>query len=411
VVADGRVFLTAFENERLFTIGIDALTGAELWRREAPRPRATKRPVNTPVSPTPATDGKAVYVLFEDFGLIAYTADAGKELWQRPLGPFVLPYGLGASPLVADDRLIVLIDQDQGSFLASFATKDGREAWRVERPEAQHGFSTPSLYRPARGVAQLVVLGSYELAGYALPTGEKLWWVGGMAWQAKGSPVIDGDTVYVNSSMPNMSELDNHGKLGDFKSVLKERDLNHNGKIDEAEAPAESMKKLWFLYDLDKDGALDEHEWSVAQARDAAKSGLYAVKLGGSGDLTEKAVVWRYERSLPNIPTPLCYRGVLYVLREGGILTTLDPVTGRVQKQGRLEGALDPYFASPVAGDAKLFIASQEGKLTVVKAAAEWEVLGQASLGEEIWATPAIADSRLYVRTQKALYCFGPKKG
>jgi outer membrane protein assembly factor BamB len=120
-------------------------------------------------------------------------------------------------------------------------------------------------------------------------------------------------------------------------------------------------------------------------------------------------VRWRHERSLPNIPTPLVYRGVLYLLREGGILTTFDPATGKVLKQGRLEGALDPYFASPIAGDGKVFFASRSGKVSVVKAAGEFELIGVSDLGEEVWSTPALADGRLLIRTQKALYCFGRK--
>lgn len=408
VVEDGRVYLTGFEAEKLLTLCFDAQTGKELWRREAPRERTSKRPVNTPVSTTAATDANGVYVLFEDFGLLAYSKD-GEERWKKPLGPFKLPYGLGASPIVVDGRLILLIDQDTDSYLAAFDPKNGRQLWRTERPEAQHGFSTPVVYRPGHGDPQLVVLGSHELTGYALSTGQRLWWVRGMAWQAKSTPVIEGARVYVNSSMPNMSELDKREKLPDFAFVLKIRDADKDGRISQDEAPYDAMKKLWFLYDLDGDALLDEREWKVAQSRDSARSGLFAIDLGGRGDLTESAVRWRHERSLPNIPTPLVYRGVLYLLREGGILTTFDPATGKVLKQGRLEGALEPYFASPIAGDGKVFFASKEGKVSVVKAAAEFELLGVSDLGEEVWSTPALADGRLLIRTQKALYCFARK--
>jgi outer membrane protein assembly factor BamB len=406
VVARGRIYVTAHDGDKLLTLCLDARTGAVRWRREAPRARTTKRPVNTPVSSTPATDGSSVYVLFEDFGLLAYDRD-GAELWRAPLGPFKLPYGIGSSPIVADGKLIVLIDQDKDSFLAAYDARDGRVLWRTERPEAQHGFSTPVVHRPRRGPAQLVVLGSHELAGYALGSGEKLWWVRGMAWQAKSTPVIDGDRVYANSSMPTLSELDKRDKLAEFAEALARHDADRDGRIAEGEAPAEAMRKLWFLYDLDRDGVLDEREWRVARSRDEARSGLYAVKLGGTGDLTDSHLLWRHERSLPNLTTPLLYRGVLYLVREGGILTTLDPGSGKVLKQGRLEGALDPYSASPVAGDGKVYFASQGGKLAVVKAAAEWELLEVSDLGEEVWATPAIADRRLFIRTQKALYCFG----
>jgi outer membrane protein assembly factor BamB len=128
---------------------------------------------------------------------------------------------------------------------------------------------------------------------------------------------------------------------------------------------------------------------------------------GGRGDLTDKAVIWRYEKGLPNIPSPLLYKNVLYLLREGGILTALNPATGEVLKQGCLQGALDPYFASPVAADDKIFTVSLNGKLAALKAGAEWEILSVGDLGEECWATPASADGRLYVRTVSAICCFG----
>jgi len=100
---------------------------------------------------------------------------------------------------------------------------------------------------------------------------------------------------------------------------------------------------------------------------------------------------------------------VMYVLREGGIMTALDPGKGTVLKQGRIEGALDPYYASPVAGDDKIYTLSQSCKLGVLKAGAEWSVLAVNDLKDDCWATPAIADGRLYVRTQSAMYCFGKK--
>jgi outer membrane protein assembly factor BamB len=117
-------------------------------------------------------------------------------------------------------------------------------------------------------------------------------------------------------------------------------------------------------------------------------------------------VLWRYEKGLQNIPSPLLYKDVLFMLREGGILTSLNPADGKVLKQARVEGAVDSYFASPMVADGKLITASQEGKVAVIRPEAEWQVLSVGDFGEEIWATPAAADRQLFVRTQKALYCF-----
>jgi outer membrane protein assembly factor BamB len=95
------------------------------------------------------------------------------------------------------------------------------------------------------------------------------------------------------------------------------------------------------------------------------------------------------------------------MINDGGILTTLDAASGEVKKQGRLRGAMDNYYASPVAGDGKVFFVSRTGIVTVLKAGGEQEVLGVSDLDDEVAATPAIADGRIYVRTRHTLYCFG----
>jgi len=107
VVSGNRIFLTAFEKEKIFTLAIDRLSGNVLWKQEAPRAKVTKRPVNTPVSSTPVTDGENLYVFFEDFGLISYAAADGKERWRYPYSSFNAPYGMAASPILVDGKLIL----------------------------------------------------------------------------------------------------------------------------------------------------------------------------------------------------------------------------------------------------------------------------------------------------------------
>jgi outer membrane protein assembly factor BamB len=129
--------------------------------------------------------------------------------------------------------------------------------------------------------------------------------------------------------------------------------------------------------------------------------------LGGRGDMTEKNLLWRYTKSLPNVPSPLLYKNVLYLMKEGGILTSLDAATGDVLKQSRLPDAPGPYFSSPVVADNKIYTVSEEGKVTVLKPGGQWEILAVNALNDESHATPAIADGRLYIRTGSTLYCFG----
>lgn len=405
VVTRDRVFVTAHEGPTLFTICLDRDSGKVLWRRESPKHLAEKpKGPNSPVSPSPATDGRNVYVLFDVFGLISYGPD-GEERWRLPLAPFNTPYGFGSSPVLEGDTLLLLADQDSGSYLLAVHKDTGKTIWRRERPEATHGFPSPVVYRPAGGAAQIIVSGAFQVAGYSLANGEKLWWVNGLGWQAKSMPVIGDGVVYVHSWMASMTELGTQ-PAPPWLELLAKHDADKDGKLSPEETPDPEIKKLWFLFDLDKDNFLTDYDWSFHRARHAAQNGLYAIRPGGRGDLTASHVLWRYDKSLPNIPSPLLYQGVLYVLREGGILTSLDPASGRVLKQGRVEGAVGAYFASPVAADGKLYLVSKDGKAAVVKAAGEWDVLKVNDLAEETWATPAIADGRIYLRTQQALYCF-----
>ncbi len=110
---------------------------------------------------------------------------------------------------------------------------------------------------------------------------------------------------------------------------------------------------------------------------------------------------------MPQLPTIVTYRDVVYMINDGGILTTFDARTGEVKKQGRLRGAIDNYFASPVAGDGKVYIVSRSGMMVVLKAGGEQEILSVGELDDEVYATPALAGRRLYLRTRSALYCFG----
>ena len=118
---------------------------------------------------------------------------------------------------------------------------------------------------------------------------------------------------------------------------------------------------------------------------------------------------WRVKRNLPYVPSALLYEGLFYMVKSGGIVTSLDPGTGAIVKQGRATGALGEYLASPVAADGKIYTVSEEGKVSVLKAGREWEVLRVNDLREEVYATPAIVDGRLVVRTRGTLYSFGGK--
>jgi outer membrane protein assembly factor BamB len=410
VLSEDRIFLTAFEGDKLLTLCLDRSSGKVLWRREAPRDRVEKLDKrNSPASPSPVTDGQDVYVFFNDFGLLSYTAD-GKERWRTPLGPFNNVYGMGASPILADDKVVLVCDQGTNSYVLAVGKKDGRKRWQTARPEAISGHSTPVLYRPPRGPAVVLAPASFQLTAYSANTGEKMWWVRGLPAEMKSGPVLHGDTVFINGFNTPDNEPGRQVKIEPFAEALARLDANKDGLITAPEAVPDRRLKEYFIYlDLDRDGALDAREWEIFRASMASENGLLAIRMSGSGDITASAVRWKYQRAVPQLPTTLLYQNVLYMINDGGVLSTFDPETGAVLKQGRLRGAVDSYYASPVAGDGKVYFASRSGIVSVLKAGPEQEMLSVNDLEDEIYATPALADGRIYLRTRKTLYCFGQK--
>ena len=407
VFTAGRIFVTAFEGKTLLTICLERASGKVLWRREAPREREEYfEHTNGPASPSPVTDGANVYVFFGDFGLLSYGPE-GDERWRLPLGPFNNVNGHGSSPILADGKLVLICDQDTGSYLLAVDASSGRVLWKTMRPEYTRGYATPAVYRPKNGPAELIVPGSFEVASYAIGTGEKLWWVRGMAWQLKSVPVIDRDRIFV-SGWEIGGDQERRTKIPEFVKALAEDDKNHDGKLSAGEMPP-SYGSEWFAdTDLNHDGYIDEREWLFYQAREAAENCLVAIRGGGRGDVTRSHVLWRYRKALPNTASPLFYEGVIYLVRDG-IFTSLNPENGAVYKQARLTSALGHYWSSPVAADGRIFMVSEDGKVVVLRAAPEWEILAINNLDEDTFATPAILDGRIYVRTRVALYCFAKR--
>ena len=408
-ISGRRIFLTGVEDERLFTFALDRETGRVLWRREAPRPRLQElQEQNHPASPTPATDGKSVYVFFADFGLLSYGPD-GNELWRLPLGPFNNPFGHGSSPILVGDLVLQVSDQDDGSFFIAVDKATGRVVWRTPRALAQRGYATPVVYQPPEGGLQVLVIGSYQLNVYDVVTGKLVWWIRGFPWQIKPTPILTGDAVYLvtraGESDPGEQEV-----VPPFPKALEQLDDDGDGKLSKEEIVDERAIRRFDEYlDLDDSGFLEERDWDQFRMRREGMNALWAYRLGGEGDMTERNFMWKNSSSLPNVPSPLFYRGVLYTLKEGGILTSFDPETGEILKRARLRGALGAYYASPVASDGKIYAVSEEGKVAVIRAGAQWEPLAVNAMDEGSKSTPAIVDEKLYIRTYDALYSFARK--
>jgi outer membrane protein assembly factor BamB len=409
IVAAGRVWITGFEGDQRILLCFDAKTGAPLWRKSVARARAEAvNPQNGPTTPTPATDGNSIFVYYPEFGLLAYDRD-GNERWRVPLGPYGGIQGMAVSPIYVEGKVILLVDTPEEAWLMAFDAATGKLAWKVERPIGWLGsYATPSVYKPKEGASQIVVAGALELTGYQAKTGERLWWARGVTIGPAALPLVAGDSVYT------VETFGGEDAPPPFSSMLKQYDKNKDGKIQLSELTGDSLndKIMYRIFkSIDKntgngDSEVTEEEWNKAFNAGEHAGGLVRTRLNGAGDVTKTNVLWRYTKGIPYVQSALIYNGLLYMIKSGGILTVFDPETGKVLRAARLKDGIGEYYAQPVAGDGKVYFISEGGKVGVIKAGADWEMLSSGEVDGSVVATPAIADSRIYVRTDENLYCF-----
>jgi outer membrane protein assembly factor BamB len=258
-----------------------------------------------------------------------------------------------------------------------------------------------------QGQDQILLPGSFLLTAYEAATGRKLWWVGGLSFEMKSTPVIGGNTLYVNGYGAPVNDPGNKVSVPPADEVWKTADTDGNGTVSKAEFP-KFTAAFWFdVADLDANGSLTKDEWAYYRAALDSENGMLAIRLGGAGDMSDTAIRWKYQRTVPQLPSPLLFGGVLYMINDNGIVTTLNPETGAMIKQGRLTGAPGPHFASPVAANGHIFFTSEAGAVVVVAPGGDITPKVINDLGEDAYATPAFADGRIYVRTVAALYAFG----
>ncbi len=405
-----RIYLTAERDERLLTIGLDRQSGRVLWEAEAPHEVLEEiHATASHATPSPATDGNFVISFFGSCGLFCYDQN-GKFLWKKPMGPFKNDFGSGSSPILVDDRVILCQDHDTDSFLMAVEKYSGRELWTTDRSEFPRNYCTPVIWE-VNGKKQIVVAATLRIVGYDFETGKELWTVRGIARIINMTPVVGDDGILYAACWAPGGDETNRISTVPFAEIIGERDADKNGTLAVNEVPDGPVKERFTQIDRDKDGQItrDEYE-SMRQVFEAARNVVVAIKPGGRGDITDTHVLWRYNKQIPYCPSPVYYRGQLFMIRSGGILAVVDAKTGEPLKQGRI-GATGEYFSSPVAGDGKVFMINQRGRLTVLEATAGWRELSSADFGEDAYASPAIADGRLYVRTNGHLYCFGLPEG
>jgi outer membrane protein assembly factor BamB len=288
-----------------------------------------------------------VVVSFGSQGLYCYNFK-GDLLWKKDLGVIhagkhnnpEYTWGTASSPVIHGKNAIVLCDSLGSGYLAAFDLDSGREVWRIQR-EANPSWSTPGIFEEG-GTTQVVVNAAPLIQSYDFSTRKELWRLGPSTTNTTPTPVFGEGLIF------------------------------------------------------------------VANGYNPTKP-LYAVRPGARGDLSLKegttasdAVVWSDARNGPYMTTPLLYRGILYVVSINGVLTAFEAKTGKQLYQKRI--APGGYTSSPVASDGRIYVGNEEGVIYVVKAGAEFEILGKNSFNEVLMATPAIAQGMLIVRTQHHLW-------
>ena len=406
VIAGGRVFNTALVDGKTFVVTChEAVSGKELWKREFPAgelPRIT--PPNSHASSTAASDGERVYVYFSTLGILAFDAKTGADAWKHevPKPAYLMDWGPGASPVVYEGRVYFAQDDDLNSFLLCLDAKTGQAIWKTPRPEMLAGYSLPVICE-ANGRKDLVVAGSGKLIGYDPATGEERWTSRSLLRTVMTSPVVDGDLIYL--AIQSYGDSTRTLKF----ALLEWLDTNQDGKLARAEMPKEFLERF-DASDKNKDQLIDETEIDTAFQHEnnqaAGGNTIQAVRGGGSGDVTGTHVVWNIDNKSPsNLSSPLVYNKRLHVVKSGGVSSCFSATDGStVWERTRLKNFGD-YYASPVAGDGKVYIAGRNGFVVVLDDKPELTVLAKNDMGGEILATPAIADGRLFIRTRDKVIC------
>jgi outer membrane protein assembly factor BamB len=354
IIWEERIFLNVAEGDELYLWCLDRNKPEVIWKQLLGGGNVKMRKQNMS-SPSPVTDGKAVWVM-TGTGILKGFDFQGKELWTRDIqqdyGRFGLNWGYASSPLLHEDSLYVQVlhgmHTDDPSYVLRVDKGTGRTVWKVDRPttairESPDSYTTPILARSGKQL-ELVISGGDYVTGHDLATGKELWRGGGFnrdnnpAYRVIASPVTMQGLVYVPTRVKP----------------------------------------------------------------------LQAFRAGGRGDVTTSHRVWAFENG-PDVPTPVTDGKYFYTVNDRGIAWCLDAKTGEEIYGGqRLKPAV--YSASPVLADGKIYITSEEGLTTVFRAGPKFEILAENDMAEYTLSSLAVSDGQLFLRTADRLYCIGKRR-
>jgi outer membrane protein assembly factor BamB len=404
VVQGERIYVTAVRGQALLTIALDRRSGETLWEAGAPHDEleAIHR-IGSHAQSTPATDGEHVVSFFGSSGLVCYDS-TGREAWIHRMGPFKNDFGAGSSPVLVEDRVILCQDHDTDSFLAAYDKRTGERLWKTDRSEFARNYCTPVVWE-VEGRKQIVVAATLRVVAYDFDTGQPLWTVRGIARTVCMTPVVGDDGVLYVAGWSAGGDATDRIQVGTFAEAAAAHDKNQNAALEELELPEGPIRERFPQIDRDKDGGISQEEYDYYRNLfDQSHNVVMAIRPGATGDATDTHVKWTSTRHVPFCASPLYDRGQVFTVKDGGIFCSIDAASGKIVKAGRLHGTKN-YYASPVAGDGKIYLVDEEGELSVVSSAARWRLKSSADFGENVYATPAIVEGNIYLRTAGHLYC------
>ena len=406
VVVGDRIYLTGVRDERLVTIALDRATGKLLWEVVAPHEKLEQvHSIGSHAQSSPVADDERVISFFGSSGMFCYDRD-GKLQWQHRMGPFNNDFGAASSPVLVGDKIVLCQDHDTDSFLMALDKRTGKIAWKTDRREFPRNFCSPVVW-DNDGKKQIVIAATLRVAGYDLETGLESWTVRGISRTVCMTPVVGDDNILYVAGWAAGGDKEEPIRVGPFAEALEKLDLNKNGTLEENELGDSPFKQRFTQVDRDNDDRLSREEYEFFRSLfEQGRNLVLAIKPGAKGDASATSVLWTHDRFVPFCASPLYYRNLVFTVKDGGIVTCLDAKSGKSLKSGRLPNT-GSYYASPVAGDGKVFMLNQDGKLSVLAATGDWKVVHSADFAEDCYATPALVDGRVYLRTAGFLYCFG----
>ena len=423
VVVAGRVFVSSMIDENHVGLhAYDAATGESLWTRSWETAKmAEVHKTNSHSATTPAADESRVYFYFSTLGLIAVDAETGNDVWnyKMPVPFFVFKWGPAMSPVLHKDKVIFCQDDDLYPAMIALDKATGNVLWKDDRNDQAVNYSHPVIVSTTNG-DELVVAGTGMLVGYNPDTGKRLWYARVLLRNIKTTPVVADNTIYVS--------LQSGGIANQWLATADQNETgNNDGKLSKEEIqafvgvqtiPAAFYKKTFGRGDTNQDGLLEGEELDKAflhpdnfagaryDAAEAADEYVLAVKAGGKGDVTDSHLLWKQStKYTDHIVSPHVSNGRILLIKGGGIRTVFSTSEGKsIESQKRIQNSGE-YFASPVAGDGKIYIAGENGTVVVLNDSDDYEILAKNDMGDAIVATPAIADGRIFIRTRLNLIC------